>query len=219
MILEKIWNQFSPKQLEYLVNIVENSDAKTVCEIGTFTGSVARPLWKSLQHTDKELYLVDNYHFLPENMRNSFFQFVKKSMGDSDRIHTILKNSHEYEWNKHDFIIFDHENLEHMVPDIETAIHSNVKYLAVYIDEMSINRTAMIFEAIADNQLIPQYYLNGLFICGKKKLKCDFDMSEAQIFGNTVKYLPTPFEHHHKLKGTFDKAKQEILLNIKQGIL
>ena len=70
-MLEKIWNQFSPKQLDYLVNIVKNSDAKTVCEIGTFTGSVARPLWKGIKGSGKELYLVDNYHFLPEKIRNN----------------------------------------------------------------------------------------------------------------------------------------------------
>ena len=49
----------------------------SVDEIGVFGGSVARPLWNSIKDTNKELYLVDNYHFLPKNAREPFFKFVK----------------------------------------------------------------------------------------------------------------------------------------------
>mgnify|MGYP001159704275 FL=1 len=218
-MLEKIWNQFSPKQLDYLVNIVKNSDAKTVCEIGTFTGSVARPLWKGIKDSDKVMYLVDNYHFLPEKIRDNFFKLIKKSMGNSSRIHTILEDSHEYDWSQHDFVIFDHETIEHMVPDIETALTSDIKYLALYIDEMEFQRTSFIFEAIADGKLIPQYYLHGLFICGKDELKCDYELPEGQLFGHTIKYLKTPFEHHLDIQGGYYKAKQELLSAIKNGII
>ena len=55
-------------------------------------------------------------------------------MGNSSRIHKILEDCHEYDWSQHDFVIFDHETIEHMVPDIETALTSDIKYLALYID-------------------------------------------------------------------------------------
>ena len=90
MNLENIWLQWSNRQLNYVIDIIKNSDAESICEIGSFVGSVARPLWNGIKDTNKKLYLVDNYHFLPEKARESFFKFVKKSIGNSEKIHTIL---------------------------------------------------------------------------------------------------------------------------------
>ena len=55
MKIEALWNQFSRRQFKYLGNIVANSDAKTVCDIGAFAGSVSRCLWEHIKDTDKEL--------------------------------------------------------------------------------------------------------------------------------------------------------------------
>ena len=77
MNLENIWLQWSNRQLNYVIDIIKNSDAESICEIGSFVGSVARPLWNGIKDTNKKLYLVDNYHFLPENARESFFKFVR----------------------------------------------------------------------------------------------------------------------------------------------
>ena len=79
MKLEKIWDQFNPRQFEYLGNIVANSTAKSVIDVGCFCGSVGRAVWKGIENTDKELYLLDNFEFLPEKFRPHFFKAVKKA--------------------------------------------------------------------------------------------------------------------------------------------
>ena len=89
MKLDGLWDQFSKRQFDYLGNIIYRSNAKSICDIGSFAGSVARAVWKTIKVSDKELYLLDNYAFLPEALREPFFKAVKKTVGDSDRIHTV----------------------------------------------------------------------------------------------------------------------------------
>ena len=48
MDLENIWLQWSNRQLNYVIDIIKNSDAESVCEIGSFVGSVASPLWNGI---------------------------------------------------------------------------------------------------------------------------------------------------------------------------
>ena len=107
MKLEGLWNQFTKRQFDYLGNIIYRSNAKSICAIGSFAGSVARAIWKAIKVSDKELYLLDNYAFLPEALREPFFKAVKKTVGDSDRIHTVLESSHVYDWTQHDFVILN----------------------------------------------------------------------------------------------------------------
>ena len=80
MKLYDMWEGFSTEQYSYITNIIKNSDAKTICELGTFVGSTAKQVWDSIKDTDKELYLVDNYAFLPERKRQKFFNAVKSSI-------------------------------------------------------------------------------------------------------------------------------------------
>ena len=49
MNLENIWLQWSNRQLNYVIDIIKNSDAESICEIGSFVGSVARPLWNGIK--------------------------------------------------------------------------------------------------------------------------------------------------------------------------
>ena len=84
MKLEGLWDQFTKRQFDYLGNIIYRSNAKSICDIGSFAGSVARAIWRAIKVSDKELYLLDNYAFLPEKERELFFKAVKKTVGNSD---------------------------------------------------------------------------------------------------------------------------------------
>ena len=65
MRVDGIWNQFSERQFDYLENIISNSSAKSICDIGAFAGSVSRCVWKAINEyfiTDKkEKILTKNY--------------------------------------------------------------------------------------------------------------------------------------------------------------
>ena len=66
MQLQSIWSGFSKEQYDYITDIIHHSDAKTVCELGTFLGTTAKQIWDKIERTGKKLYLVENYMFLPE---------------------------------------------------------------------------------------------------------------------------------------------------------
>ena len=67
MQLQSLWSGFTEEQYKYITNIIKNSDAKSVCELGTFVGTTAKHIWDGIKNLDKKLYLVDNYFFLPEH--------------------------------------------------------------------------------------------------------------------------------------------------------
>ncbi len=195
MQLQRIWSGFSEEQYEYITDIVANSDAKSVCEIGTFVGTTAQKLWEKIKDSDKKLYLVDNYMFLPENKRAKFFRAVKHSIDpETENIITVLEDSHTYNWQQHNFIIFGHHDADHMLPDLQKLIFSNVDY-AIIGDGIPncFQRTKATYELVAQmtgKGLHPQYYLNGLIVLGRKKLKCTLPTTEDYFFGNKIKYMP-----------------------------
>ena len=49
MHLQDTWTGFSTDQYKYITNIIENSDAKSVCELGTFVGTTAKHIWESIK--------------------------------------------------------------------------------------------------------------------------------------------------------------------------
>ena len=109
MHLQDIWTGFSDQQYKYITNIIQNSDANSVCEIGTFVGTTAKHIWGGIKGSGKKLYLVDNYMFLPEDKRQKFFSAVKHSIDPKTKdIVTILEDSHSYKWTNHDFVFFGH---------------------------------------------------------------------------------------------------------------
>ena len=55
MQLQRIWSGFSEEQYEYITDIVANSDAKSVCEIGTFVGTTAQKIWENKRFGQKTL--------------------------------------------------------------------------------------------------------------------------------------------------------------------
>ena len=72
--------------MDYMTNIMAMSDAKSVCYIGPFLGGTADVIWKKIKPLGKELYLVDNYLFIPESKREHFFSKVKDQIDpDSER--------------------------------------------------------------------------------------------------------------------------------------
>ena len=154
MKLENIWQQFTQRQFDYLGNIIYRSKAKSICDIGCFAGSVGRAVWKAIKVSDKELYLLDNYAFLPEAFRQPFLKAVKKTVGDSDRIHTILESSHVYNWTQHDFVIFSQADIDHFRPDYEKLIQSNVKWVALDLSSTNcLQRFSIILDGIKDNSI------------------------------------------------------------------
>jgi len=213
MDLENIWLQWSNRQLNYVIDIIKNSDAKSVCEIGSFVGSVARPLWNGIKDTNKKLYLVDNYHFLPENARKSFFKFVKKSIGDSEKIYTILEDSHKYNWDQHDFIIFSHGSYEHMIPDFNRLLQSNVKYAIIDITPTCFERFNLLLHSVVtkESNLKLQYYIDGIFVLGREKLNCTLPTKKELFFHEPIQYV-------EKESGSYIKAINNIKakLGIKQ---
>ena len=205
MNLENLWTQWSNRQINYITDIIKNSDALSICEIGVFGGSVARPLWNSIKDTNKELYLVDNYHFLPKNAREPFFKFVKNSISNSERIHTILEDSHKYNWDQHEFIIFSHGSYEHMVPDFNRLLQSDVKYAVIDVTPTCIDRFELLLSSVVtqESNLRLQYYVDGVFILGRKELKCTLPTKNKLFFHQEIKCAP-------KQGGSYIKAIEEI---------
>ena len=80
MQLQRLWSGFTNEQYNYITNIIKNSDAKSVCELGTFVGTTAKNIWEHIKDSDKKLYHVDNYLFLQEDKRQKFFDSVKHSI-------------------------------------------------------------------------------------------------------------------------------------------
>jgi len=207
MDIENIWQQFTKRQFEYLSDIVSHSNAKTVCEIGVFCGSVARAIWKGMENSDKELYLIDNYSFLPEKFRKPFFKMIKKTISSNDRIHTLLEDSHKYDWTKHDFIIFSHADYDHMKNDFDKLLTVNVKTVALDIPFGCFKRTTTILEALKDKKLRPQYYIDGMLICGQMT-HCSLPTEEGTLLGNPIRYVK-------KKKGSYQTAIDKIVGNLK----
>lgn len=208
MQLQKIWSGFSQEQYEYITNIVSKSDAKSICEIGTFVGTTAQKLWEVIKDSDKKLYLVDNYKFLPENKREKFFQAVKRSIdSNTDKIITVLQDSHTYNWQQHDFVIFGHHDANHMLPDLQKLMESEVHY-AIIGDGIPncFHRTKAIFELLANltgKGWHPQYYLNGLIVLGKKPLSCSLPTEHDYLFGHRIRHMP-------KANNNYTKALDEL---------
>ena len=206
MKLEKIWDQFDPRQFEYLANIVANSTAKSVIDVGCFCGSVGRAVWKGIEDTDKELYLLDNFKFLPEKFRPHFFKAVKKTIGESDRIHTILEDSHRYPWQQHDFVIFSHADYDHMKIDFEKLLDAKIKFIALDLPLNCFQRTSTMLEAISNNKLIPRYYIDGMLICGDET-PCTLPTHDGKFLGHDIKWV-------EKKKGSYVKAVEDIVKNL-----
>ena len=208
MQLQSIWSGFSNEQYNYITDIISNSDAKSVCELGTFVGTTAMHVWNSIKDLDKKLYLVDNYEFLPEEKREKFFKTVKRSIDpETENIITILEDSHTYNWQQHNFIIFGHHDADHMLPDLQKLIFSNVDY-AIIGDGIPncFHRTKATYELVAQMSgkgLHPQYYLNGLIVLGRKKLKCTLPTKQDYFFGHKLKYMP-------KIAPTYKRAIDEV---------
>ena len=197
MQMQSLWSGYSKEQYNYITDIIHNSDAKTVCELGTFVGTTAKQIWDKIEGSGKKLYLVDNYMFLPADKREKFFNAVKNSIEPNTRaIIPILENSHTYDWTKHDFIVFGHHDAEHMLPDLQKLIFSNVDY-AIIGDGIPkcFQRTKATYELVSQMSgqgLHPQYYLNGLIVLGRKKLRCTLPTAEDYFFGHKIKYMPKP---------------------------
>ena len=208
MQLQSLWSGFTEEQYKYITNIIKISDAKSVCELGTFVGTTAKHIWDGIKNLDKKLYLVDNYFFLPEQKRQKFFDTVKYSIDkNTQNIIPILQSSHEYNWTQHDFIFFGHHDYNHMIPDLHTLMNSDVDY-AIIGDGMPkcFQRTKAVFELLSNltgKGIRPQYYLNGLIVLGRKTLTCDLPIKEDFLFGHKIKYMPKP-------KGGYLKAIDEL---------
>ena len=205
MKIEALWNQFSRRQSKYLGNIVANSDAKTVCDIGAFAGSVSRCLWEHIKDTDKELYMIDNYLFLPQKWRQPFFNTVKKTVGNSERIHTVLENSHTYDWCQHDFVVFSHESFAHYNPDLKKLYTSNVDTVVIDLPLNCFERTKSMLEHVQTGKLTPRYYIDGTIVCGKDTV-CTLPTESGELFGHPIQYAK-------KAKGSYANAIDHILDN------
>jgi hypothetical protein len=209
MNIENIWQQFSKRQFTYLTDIVSHSNAKTVCEIGAFCGSVARAVWKGIKHSDKELFLIDNYEFLPDKFRPHFFKLVKKTISDDARIHTILEDSHTYDWTKHEFVIFSHADFNHMKKDFDRLLDSDIKSVALDIPLGCFQRTATMLEAVKEKNLTPRYYVDGMLICGQQT-HCSLPTEEGELLGHAVRYVK-------KKKGAYQTAIDQIVKNFNRA--
>ena len=208
MKLQNLWDGFSEQQYEYITDIIKNSDAESVCELGTFVGTTAKRIWNSIKHTDKKLFLVDNYLFLPQAKRQTFFNYVKKSIDpNTSKIKTVLESSHSYDWGQHDFVFFGHHDADHMLPDLKKLLDSSVSY-AIIGDGVAgcFRRTKAIFEFLASETnygFTPQYYINGLIVIGRKELSCGLPTVKGSLFSQNIRYTqPT--------KTTYSKAINEL---------
>lgn len=193
--------------MDYMTNIMAMSDAKSVCYIGPFLGGTADVIWKKIKPLGKELYLVDNYLFIPESKREHFFSKVKDQIDpDSERIHTVLASSHDYDWTKHDFVFLGHHDIDHMRPDLDRLVNSDVKYAVVEIVPRCFQRLKAITELLTHlpaRDLRPLYYLNGLVILGRQPLHCDLDTTQDTLFGHDVSYMP-------RTKGSYLRTIDEL---------
>lgn len=208
MQLQSLWSGYSAQQYDYMTDIIHNSDAKSVCELGTFIGTTAKHIWDKIEGSGKKLYLVDNYMFLPEDKREKFFNVVKRSIEPNTKaIITVLESSHTYDWTQHNFVVFGHHDADHMLPDLEKLIWSDVDY-AIIGDGIPncFQRTKATYELVArmsGKGLHPQYYLNGLIVLGRKKLQCTLPTTEDYFFGHKIKYMP-------KVAPSYKKAIDEV---------
>lgn len=208
MQLQDMWGGFSEDQYRYITHIIKNSDAKSICEIGTFVGTTAKHVWNSIKDTDKKLYLIDNYLFLPKEKRQKFFNTVKHSIdAETNNIITVIEDSHTYDWTKHNFVIFGHHDADHMLPDFKKLLTSDVDY-AIIGDGIPrcFERTKAVFEFLSGELNYGyevQYYLNGLIVIGKKNLKCSLPTTNDILFGKPIKVMPKP-------EGNYSKALDEL---------
>ena len=91
---------------------------------------------------------------------------------------------------------FGHHDAEHMLPDLQKLIYSKVDY-AIIGDGIPkcFQRTKATYELVSQMSgqgLHPQYYLNGLIVLGRKKLRCTLPTAEDYFFGHKIKYMPKP---------------------------
>ena len=103
--------------------------------------------------------------------------------------------------------MFGHHDADHMLPDLDKLIWSNVDY-AIIGDGIPncFQRTKATYELVAQMSgegLHPQYYLNGLIVLGRKKLKCTLPTTEDYFFGHKIKYMP-------KVAPSYKKAIDEV---------
>lgn len=210
MQLQKLWSGYSEDQYGYITNLIKNSDAESICEIGTFVGTTAQKIWKQIKGSNKKLYMVDNYMFLPENKREKFFKAIKHSIDpDAKDLIAVLQDSHTYNWQQHDFVLFGHHDAEHMLPDLQKLIFSNVNYAIIGDGIPScFERTKATYELVSQHSgkgLYPQYYLNGLIVLGRKTLKCTLPTYEDYFFGHKIKVMPKPKTNY---KRAIDEVKR-----------
>jgi len=203
MQLQDMWTGCSEEQYQYITNIIKNSDAKSVCELGTFVGTTAKQIWESIRNSDRQLYLVDNYMFLPEHKRQKFFSAVKHSIDpDTKDIIPVLQSSHTYNWTQHDFIFFGHHDADHMLPDLKKLMNSDVQYAIIGDGIPScFQRTKAVFEFLSDRLdygFEAQYYLDGLIVLGRKKLECTLPTTQDSLFGHSIKYMPNTKSNYLK---------------------
>ena len=214
MQLQTLWSEFSTKQLDYITNIIKNSDAKSICELGTFVGTSAKHIWDGIKDTDKKLYLVDNYLFLPKKYRWAFFNTIKNSIDkDTKNIIPILQSSHKYNWTQHDFVIFGHHDYDHMLPDFNILLQSDVKYAIIDINSKCFDRFNLLLHSVVtqESNLKLQYYIDGIFVLGREKLKCTLPTKNKLFFHRQIKCMP-------KGTGTYLQAIKNIqnMLGIKK---
>jgi len=208
MNIQDIWEGFSAEQCSYLADIIKHSDAKSVCELGTFVGSTAKKIWGGIKDLDKELYLVDNYSFLPGDKREKFFNLIKHSIDPTTKnIKCILEDSHTYEWTKHNFVIFGHHDYDHMIPDLQKLFDSKVDYVVLGDGTpRCFLRTKATYELISNlsgGGLVPRFYLQGLIVLSRKNIMCSLPTEQDFFFGHKINFMPKP-------KGRYLKALNEI---------
>ena len=213
--IQDYYDGASKLQLDYLTNLIKNSDAESICELGTFVGTTAKHIWQGIKDTGKKMYLVDNYLFLPEQKREQFFNFIIKSIDpDTKNIIPVLQSTHEYDWTQHDFILFGHHDADHFWPDYHTLINSNVKYAFIGDGyEKDFNRYKGLQELVANKKckLRPIYHLHGIYVFGQNDIHCDLPTKDGIIFDNKVKYIP-------KISGKYIDKISNIVPNINNVI-
>ena len=58
MQLQSLWSGFTNEQYDYITNIIKNSDAKSVCELGTFVGTTAKHIWENIKNSGKKFPFI-----------------------------------------------------------------------------------------------------------------------------------------------------------------
>lgn len=205
MIPIDIWKQFTNQQDEYLGNIIKLSPAKSVCEVGSFIGSVSRTIWRNIKHTDKTLTMVDNLHFLPERLQDKFFAFIKKTVSSDPRVQTVLSDSKNYDFTQHEFVVHSHENIQHMKQDWEKIV--KCKWGVLEISTNCFERTSFVLDAIRRDEITPRYYINGVLVFGDPT-PCDLPVQKGELLGRPVMFAP-------KREGTYTDAVKRICKEFK----